>query len=636
MFMEQDQKARTDAAWQLFCILVSIVIFSLVLANRSPNFLRPLSMSLRTGFGLVIPVTTLAIFFTFRIPGRIGEFIAMTVTLGLFAMPLAGLWAAGETQTTVLNGIIPMADAADYYMDALRLLSGDKFSIFSARRPLFSGLLATTLLLTDRNLMTALAVLTGITAFACYFTVKEIQRTHGAVTASFILMILFLFYRAHSGISMSENLGVALGALGFGFLWRGAANKDLTYIWIGLFTTTLALNARAGAFFILPMLILWAGRIFRQNSLLSWKAVMITTSAVIVAFGLNFSFTRVIAVPSGVPFANFSYTLYGLASGGNSWIYVFESHPELLAIPEPGQTLQIYKLAFDLIRANPLLLIKGALFNWSMLFSNSWYNVYAYVGGENWTVNVAASWLMYALALTGLFAWYKDRQNPVNSLIAAAIFGVFISVPFLPPTDTYRMRSYAASIIVLAALPALGLDFILRKSKIKFLEASYNEVTGIPSLPVAFNFILIAMTVIAPVFILWNAKPVTLNASACSSTDSEAVLIRFDEGTYINLKKQNQPFLDWMPDYHIGLFRKNLHSMPMETMNWATTLEPPVTLFLALTHPDQRQVWIILKTDTPPTPGKYYQACGKEESESAYLVGSKTLFYADEMLPITP
>ncbi len=593
-------------------------------------------MSLRTGFGLVIPAAALVLFLAFRIPGRIGEFTSMTVTLGLFAMPLAGLWASGATQTTVLNGLIPVTDAAAYYMDALKLIGGERFSAFSARRSLFPGLFTAVLAVTGQNLMAALAVLTAIAAFSCYFAVKEIQRTHGAIISSFMLLVLFLFYRAHSGISMSENLGIALGALGFGFLWRGASTRDLNHIALGLFTTTLALNARAGAFFMLPILILWAGRFFRDGKFWSWKALLISSGAVVFAFVLSFALTRLVAIPSGVPFANFSYTFYGLATGGNSWAYVFQAHPEVLLLPENEQPWRIYQLAFEVMRSNPMLTVKGALFNWGMLFSDSWYNVYAYVSGENWHVNRIARWGMYILALAGLFAWIRNRKDALNSLVIASIFGVFISVPFLPPTDAYRMRPYAASIIILAALPALGLDFIIKKTNLKFLIDANRAEMSAPALPVIFNAALIAATLIAPVLIFWSAKPTALKNTACSSADAESILIRFDEGTFINIKKQNQNFLDWMPNYHAGLFKRNLHDTTIETMDWAANLEPPVTLLYTLDLKNKNGTWVILQTDTPPTTGKYYQLCGRSEFGSHRLTKSTPFFYADEIIPITP
>src|SRR5690349_21147832 len=99
---------------QLLPLVLSLVFFTLILLNRSPNYLRLLSMSLRTAFGIITPITTLLLYIAFRIPGRAGNFAALGLTMCLFAMPLAGLWACGQTQTTVLNGIIPLYDAESY------------------------------------------------------------------------------------------------------------------------------------------------------------------------------------------------------------------------------------------------------------------------------------------------------------------------------------------------------------------------------------------------------------------------------------------------------------------------------------------------------------------------------------------
>ncbi|MBM3126482.1 MAG: hypothetical protein FJZ87_15670, partial [Chloroflexi bacterium] len=165
--------------WQGICFALSILVFSLILVNRNPNFLRPLSMAMRTGFGLVIPSTALALYFLLRIPGRIGELIAVTGVLSLFALPLAGVWASGKSQSVLFNGLIPLADAANYYIDGLRILNGWEISHFSAMRPIFPGFLSLLLAVTDRNFMASLGILSAIAGFSVYFTGREVQRTHG-------------------------------------------------------------------------------------------------------------------------------------------------------------------------------------------------------------------------------------------------------------------------------------------------------------------------------------------------------------------------------------------------------------------------------------------------------------------------
>ena len=618
--------------WQLLFLAISIALFSLIIANRSPNLLRPISMTLRTGFGMVIPITGLVLYLAFRIPNRTGDLIGMMVTLSLFAMPLAGLWASGLSQSTVLSGLIPLFDANSYYIDALRLMDGRAFSIFSARRPLFGSLLSVLLSITGRNLMVSLAILTAMTGLACYFTAREIQRTHGAEIAVFILMVVFLFYRAHSGISMSESLGVTLGMLGFGLLWRGASTRSLFYIWAGLLTTTLALNARAGAFFMLPILILWAGWLLRENKLIPWKILFISASAVLLGFALNLVLTRLVAITSGVPFANFSYTLYGLASGGKSWAYVFEAHPEVLAIQEPEQSKRIYQLAFDLILANPMQAVQGMLFNWKMLFSDSWYNIYAYMGGENWQLTVMTRWGMYILSIVGIFAWFRDRNDPIQSLVMASAIGVFISVPFLPPTDAYRMRPYAASIVIFAALPAMGLHYILNQAK-KMPQLRVDKILDKNDIPqigsmLVYAFVLIPVILIGPVLIKSTAKPQSIQTTPCAD-GLTPIVVRFNEGTYINIKKQNELFLDWMPNFHTGTFRKNSHSLADSNMiNWAESIEPPKTIFLTLDYLTDKNTMVVFPTTLLSQADTLIQICGEWETDPN-LVGYG-IFYGIE------
>src|SRR5829696_6021550 len=115
-----------DAFW----IVPALAVFAFILLNRSPNLLRPLSLSARTGFNLTVMLLFLLLYLSFRLRGWSGRILSLGMTLALFALALAGLWATGQTQSTVLSGIVPLYDAADYHADALRLLAGDSLSDF--------------------------------------------------------------------------------------------------------------------------------------------------------------------------------------------------------------------------------------------------------------------------------------------------------------------------------------------------------------------------------------------------------------------------------------------------------------------------------------------------------------------------
>jgi hypothetical protein len=611
---------KKTSVQETFRIILSVSIFVLILLNRSPNFLRPISLYSRTGFNAALVLFFLLLYITFRLQGWIGRTLSLTLTLALFAFALAGLWAIGQTQSTVLNGIVPLFDAADYYTDALRLLAGQDYSDFSARRPLFAGLLSVLLWLSGHNMMAALGLLTLITAIACYIAARELQITHGPEVAVFVLIILFLFYRQHSGTVMSENLGIPLGALGFILIWRGTAQKKSMLVWLGLFVTTLALNARAGAFFGLPLLLLWGGWMFREaGRRFSWRFLLIGSLIVAAGFAVNFILVRLLASPSGVPFANFSYTLYGLASGGKSWHYVFESHPELLTLREPDQSRTIYQMAFELIRQNPILLIKGSLFNWSMLFSDSWYSAYSYVGGENRTIKNIAQWGIFILCGLGLLRWFRKIDDPLTSLMGISVLGVLISVPFLPPTDAYRMRPYAVSMIIFGLLPALGLSFGLETLKVRSTN-KLNPEYGTPDTTVLFTALLVLVTLVGPFIVKSSSSLPQFEQVTCAS-GLDLVSIRFDPGTHFNILRQSQPGLDWMPDFHIGRFRRNAHSLADPNMiAWAEDIEPLKSMFYTLDYRSSQKLLMVAPTELLPQPGSLWQVCGEWENDPALKI----------------
>lgn len=602
--------------WQAIFLLISIVIFSLILINRSPNFLRPMSMALRTGFGLVIPATGLILYLAFRIPNRVGDFIGMAVTLSLFAMPLAGLWASGQSQSVAISGLVPLTDASFYYSDSLRIITGQTISDFSAMRPFFPGFLSFLMSITDRNFMFSLAIITLIAAITIYFSVREIQRTHGAETAVFLLVILFLYFRHHSGTSLSETLGVPIGMLGIGLIWRGMEKNSQYLAIFGLFVIAFSLNIRPGAMFTLPFILLWLGWVFKKtNEHISIKILFFGIIVILASFALNSFFIRLLAGPSGTAFSNFSWALYGLASGGKSYTYIFEKHPEVFLLQNPEQSQAIYRLAFDLIIHSPTLFIKGILYGWSMFFSDTVYGAFSFLGGENAVVNTITRWIIYTLCILGILKWSLKPDDPFSGLVIMATFGVLASVPFVPPTDAYRVRLYAASIGIFGLLPGMGLAFITNRIKIslftqpnlKFQESNSTAV---------FGALLIVLILCGTLITRATSQtPPVFNTFSCAP-DNDKILIRFDAGTSVNIMREKDLFLDWMPNFHQGLFNQSVHSLAdIHLIHYLESLTSQTSVFSSLDYLSNQSALIIIPTDLLPPPGTHIGICGHWETD---------------------
>lgn len=601
--------------WQLLFLAIAISLFTLILANRAPNLLRPISMALRTGFGLVIPITGLILYLAFRIPGRTGNMIGMAVTLSIFAMPLAGLWASGQSLSVSISGLIPLTDAASYYNDSLRIIAGQSISHFSAMRPFFAGFLSFLMRITDRNFMFSLAIITAIAAIAIYYSVREIQRVHGAETAVFLLIILFLYFRHHSGTSMSETLAVPLGVLGIGLIWRGMEKRSQNLAIFGLFMSGFALNTRPGAMFVLPFILLWTGWVFRKTGkYISVGFLICGTSAIILSFALNSLFVRLLADPSGTVFSNFSWALYGLASGGNSYTYIFEKHPEVILMQDPEQSRTIYRLALDLIIHSPNLFIKGAFHNWTMFFSDSWYSAFSFLGGENGMVYMITRWTIYILCILGFLKWLLKPSDQYSGLVVMAALGVLASVPFVPPTDAYRVRLYAASIVIFGLLPSMGLSLLTNHFKIKLFSQPNLDFQDL-NVTAIFSALLVFMILGGTLIVKASSQPPPTFAPACPA-DNDKILIRYDAGTSINIMREKSPFLDWMPNFHKGLFNRNIHSLAdIHLINYLKSLTPYISIFSSVDYLSNQQALIIIQTDLLPPPGTYIGICGQWKTD---------------------
>jgi len=615
---------------QLLFLGISAAVFALILLNRSPNFLRPLSMSLRTGFGLVIPLTAVVLYLAFRIPKRAGDLFSMAATLALFALPLAGFWASGQSQSTTLSGLIPLSDAASYYNDSLRILAGQNISHFSAMRPIFPGFLSFLMAVTDHNLMFSLAIITAIAAIAAYYSVREVQRTHGAEVAVFVLLIIFIYYRHHSGTSMSETLGVPLGTLGIGLIWRGMQKRSQPLAVFGLFMSTLALNTRPGTMFILPFMVLWLAWIFRKDGkYISVGFLLWGMGVIVLGFALNSFYIRLLAEPSGTAFSNFSWALYGLASGGNSYTHVFEKHPEVFLLKDPGQSRAIYRLAIDLIIHSPNLFMQGVLHNWAMFFSQSWYSAFSFLESENGIIYMSTRWIIYSLCLLGFLKWLLKPGDPYSGLVALAALGILVSVPFVPPSDAYRVRLYAASIVIFGLLPGMGLSLIITRLKFGLLSRPNLEVQD-SHISAAFSMLLVVMVLGGTLLVRGSGQPLPAVDVMCPA-GNEKIAIRFDAGSSINIVRENKVFLDWMPDFHHGLFKRNVHSLADTTLiNYLKSLAPQTTIFSSLDHLTNRQALIVISTDLLPAPGTDIGLCGTWEKDPG--LQRYDVFFADDVV----
>ena len=539
--------------------IMALTIYALILIVPIPY-----EIGLFVRYNLVfLSVISIPFFYlAFKIRGFWGNVLSLGLTLILFGLPLSGLWRSGASEPFIIAGLLPFSDAASYYSDALRVTEGFRFSAFSARRPLFPALLTVLLWLTGLNLMVSLAILGMLIGLVCYLAAREMQRSIGIWPALLFLFVLFLFYRRFSGATMTENLGLPLGILSFVILWVSAQRKNLLQTALGLLLLTLALNARAGTFFILPALAIWSGFAFRGSRKFSLLAAFMNIGAIALGFLLNMMVFKLIADPGGMVFSNFSYTLYGVVAGGKGWMQILIDHPELAQLDDVARSARTYALVFETWKAHPFNIFVGAFKNWFDYLMPRGAGAFGFIRGEDtlsW-VNYVVRVLLSLLAAYGLVAsWKKRKQEPFTFMLWAA-GGIFLSVPFVPPNDSNQMRVYAATVVFLVAFCAIGL-----RSLQNLLGKKNHELINVmpeknsPILVLGMGLCLI--TILGAVFINNIAAHQTLVPIECP-TGQRLIITRVAPGSLVQLSDQPEGLVNKRLIIPIKEFEKTFEGYP--------------------------------------------------------------------------
>ncbi len=613
-------------AQSLLIFLLGIACFVFILVNRQPIPLRPMAVQVRYGFTLFAPIALLVFYLIFSIKGFAGRLLSFIAILSLFALGLSGLWASGQTEPQVIGGLLPNVDAAEYYYDALRLLNGSNFFDYSSRRPVFPSYLATLLWLSSKNLQVTIGLMVLVAALCTWLVITNIRNYFGHLVSAAFLILVYFYYRRYGGLVMSENLGFSLGLLSFALLVTGSFEGKIKRVLFALFLLSYALNVRAGAFFILPLLLI--GLIQLQDGKAVWKTIGAAIALIAAGFLINLFLFSTLGSPTGTPFSNFAHTFYGLAQGGKGWTQIYTDHPDILSFNESEISRRIYEYSLSAIRANPWNLMGGLIRQYGIFFNfiHSNLSVFSFVYGENAVIYSLVQIFLYFLSAIGLYYAVRWRKQLFYQLLLLGLTGTMLSVPFITADASY-MRAYAASITFLVILPALGLNEITRRfPKLAKVNA---VVPGVQlNYPILIMVILLIALPILAIFPRHLSQAETSGKRTCPG-GQENVAIEISTGSYLNIFPNEEFFLDWVPNLHETRFKSSYISSRVENMREEVKLLPArIQIGNTIDLYSNKDMMLVIKEETRFNESGRYSICGTWSNYPQFIFISR-YFYAD-------
>ncbi|MFN2120592.1 MAG: hypothetical protein ACK2T0_09395, partial [Anaerolineales bacterium] len=443
-----------------------------------------------------------------------------TLTMLLCGLSLSFLWHSGYSSDKIIGGLLPFRDAFDYYNGANWILRGEAIKVLNegaAWRPLYPGFLAALLWLTGSNLQWALAIQVGLAGLCLALAVFSVGRKWGAAPAGLFAALLFFYIQPLLGTAYTETLGLAFGCLAFILLLESDSGHGIRGLIAGLVVLMLAVSVRAGAFFIFPALILWAGWSWRKAGRFSFRVAAIALLTVVAGYVvLNSLFARLTVEPGGFPFGNFAFTLYGQVNGGAGYHKAFED----LGVRDPAVIMRAAERFFI---AHPASFALGAAKAYRDFFSPLW-GVFSLGFGA---LDIGLSVVLTLLLLLALVQAVRDLRRPFHALSLAAFLGVLASVPFLPPIDG-GIRIYASTMPFIYLLPALALAALIRSSN------SEPALSFAAAASTALAAVLGIVTVLVPLGIRYLATSSTVAAPSCPP-DQAPYVAAVNPGSYVDL-----------------------------------------------------------------------------------------------------
>ena len=614
--------------WILLLYLVSSALSISILCDRSASIFRQLYIQMRYGFSISVILIFFIILAIFQIKkDQYKNLFLFTAILLFFSMSLAGVWASGKSEPTMINGLIPIVDGENYYTDALRWLNGGSFSAYTAKRPIFVAFLTTLAKISGQSIQIMQAFLMSLMAISCFFAIKEIYKKLNPFGTTLFLILTFFYTRQYVGCFLTETIGLIFGLSGFALLITSSNMEKWTF-YLSIFLISLALIARAGTFFILPFLLWWIYKM-QINKKQRWKKVIRAFSCMLFAFLLNGLIAWHFGSGENIPFSNFAYILYGLARGGTGWSQIMTDHPELFILDENQLTKEIWSLVLQLIRQNPQNLVSGMLkqYVYFVDFSYQTKSVFSFMSSGTTSIFIATQYLLYLASLAGLFSLVK-REKTFTSLILFSLIGIMISVPFVPVQDTLYMRAYAATIPFIIFIPSLGVDFITRKipSTVSLLEEDKN--IGFYS----FIVLMLISTFIIPFFIHGKKISSTIKKLDCEG-NQENIIFSINENSSIRVHAESEFFLDWAPDFHWSRFYQNIRTYSFsDFVDPLSELDPPFELRVGINLLNNEDVYVIFPGGNFIDESGIYEICavGQQYSYSPWMRELAKLYFVQD------
>jgi hypothetical protein len=552
----------------------------------------------------------------------------------LFALTLRGIWRSENTEQYLISGLLPFSDARFQFTGSLKLLETGELNGTTSRRPISAIVIALFFALSKSNLLLTLALMTLIAAIMTWYALLEFNAKFGRLPAILFLFLCVLFYGKFAGTPLTENLGYSVGALSLAFLVRSTKSEDdifkqkETPFLIGVFLYSLAQNIRPGTIITIPLLVIFAGLLFKEkNSFYNWNAFGKALAASALPFFINVLHFQVAGMEGTLPMSNMGYGLYGFTSGGKLWSQVYSDNPDFLQLTVLEQNSYLFREIFRNLTQHPANILTSYGKEFRVFFSRGDQSGFlSSIYFDYPTPFYFFSSAILILLVIGIIAALINHKKRSAQFVLVVILGYLLSVPFAASYQVILMRIFAASIPFFYLLPSYALSEGIHRFRKCPIHQQLNQ--AYEKKWFHLSYALIAMIIFSPFFLLPFINKNPTAEIACPHGMQEDILLYNPHSALLILKDNEINPISNIPFTYQHKFHEEIGNICcVNELVFFRALQAPLAIFSSIDS-DHDYNYVLADPQLLPKEPGWIQMCGSTTNVQG-VKGEKGFFYPE-------
>ncbi len=432
----------------------------------------------------------------------------------------------GQSYYSAFQGVFPWSDANGYFDGPKNFVRTGNLDIWNSRRPFTSLYYSSLNLISFNNFYIALIIRNILFSLALSSCLILIYKKFGLLTLSLTSFFMFVYSAIFIPTTLSEIPGLTLGCLSFSICWFSIEKRNSALFLFGLFLYCLALNARSGAFFILPLLLIYYVFNFSKNKSKMILLTLLGITTILSSFLMSFILVKYFGdqTVKGIMQGNFSPTLYGLVSGGKGWNYAYMKFQNFNGNDSEFYSF-LYKQSYIHFLNNPKDVFIGLFYNFSEGFKR--FLLFTKYLPTYLNILITGVFLLYIITV---FKKIRKFNKNIIDFISLGLLSYFLSACFIAQDGGIRV--FAVTIIFNFISISIALAYFIKKLAPDKLSLSKKDIYY----PLVLTFLILILSIILPGIrknFTLNNKDIFKNNIKCSDNESNDFIENASKQPYI-------------------------------------------------------------------------------------------------------